>query len=230
MKEYTVKFFDHCIEWWFNGKLHREDGPAVQFLNGDKWWDYDENGKKIYREGRPAIEHDCGAKYWYIEGKRHREDGPAVEFSNGTKYWYLDGILLSKQEFLDEINKKASNTVIRKYFDIKSGNVADTATDFSVCYTDGMLQFLENSVFRINLDTSECNKIGSKLLSLIDTENEPCSYRVGEANLYLKKYLVDSKEVVQFAFCSGNNNSKCDYGFTTSKDVFKEFAEWLTKL
>ena len=24
--------------WWLNGKLHREDGPAVEFADGSKLW------------------------------------------------------------------------------------------------------------------------------------------------------------------------------------------------
>ena len=24
--------------WWSHGKLHREDGPAVEWANGDKEW------------------------------------------------------------------------------------------------------------------------------------------------------------------------------------------------
>ena len=24
--------------WYLNGELHRLDGPAVEFANGDKWW------------------------------------------------------------------------------------------------------------------------------------------------------------------------------------------------
>ena len=52
-------------EWCQNGKLHREDGPAVEW---------------------PA-----GNKYWYQNGEFHREDGPAVEYPNGEKYWYQNG-------------------------------------------------------------------------------------------------------------------------------------------
>ena len=24
--------------WFLNGKLHREDGPAIEYANGDKYW------------------------------------------------------------------------------------------------------------------------------------------------------------------------------------------------
>ena len=75
-------------EWYLNGKLHREDGPAIERANGDKWWYL--NGK-IHREDGPAIERAYGDKEWYLNGYRHREDGPAIELANGTKEWYLNG-------------------------------------------------------------------------------------------------------------------------------------------
>ena len=55
-------------EWRVNGKLHREDGPAIEYANG-------------------AVE------YWYFDGKLHREDGPAVTYANGEKFWYVNGDL-----------------------------------------------------------------------------------------------------------------------------------------
>jgi len=50
--------------WYMNGKLHRVDGPAIEYANG--------------------------AKVWYSDGKCHRVDGPAVELSDGTKAWYYN--------------------------------------------------------------------------------------------------------------------------------------------
>ena len=51
--------------WWLNGKLHREDGPAIEYADG--------------------------TKEWWLNGKLHRTDGPAVEYADGTKKWYLNG-------------------------------------------------------------------------------------------------------------------------------------------
>jgi len=51
--------------WYLNGKIHREDGPAIEYANG--------------------------TKEWYLNDKRHREDGPAVERADGSKFWYLNG-------------------------------------------------------------------------------------------------------------------------------------------
>jgi len=49
---------------WLNDQqeLHREDGPAVEYANGDK----------------------C----WYRHDKLHREDGPAIILDNGKQSWY----------------------------------------------------------------------------------------------------------------------------------------------
>jgi hypothetical protein len=54
---------------WFNldKKLHREDGPAVLYVDGDQ--------------------------VWYINGKLHREDGPACVGNNGYREWWINSIL-----------------------------------------------------------------------------------------------------------------------------------------
>jgi len=76
---------------WKNsaGEYHREDGPAIECVNGDK--EYYINGKHHRTDG-PALEYS-EYKDWRIEGVHHREDGPAVESANGNKFWYLHGKL-----------------------------------------------------------------------------------------------------------------------------------------
>ncbi len=83
------------------GRLHREDGPAIEHPNGTKEWYV--NGK-LHRVGGPAIEHPNGSKLWYDNGKRHREDGPAIIYSNGGKLWYLNGIQVDSFEVIYKIN------------------------------------------------------------------------------------------------------------------------------
>jgi hypothetical protein len=74
--------------WCLKGNsLHREDGPAIEYVGGRKDW-YLNN--KIHREDGPAIEFANGDKEWWLNGKYHREDGPAVEWSNGGKVWYIN--------------------------------------------------------------------------------------------------------------------------------------------
>ena len=66
MIEYTVKVCNDGSRFWhLNGKLHREDGPA--------------------------IEGPVRAREWFLNGVRHRTDGPAIEQSNGGRYWFLNG-------------------------------------------------------------------------------------------------------------------------------------------
>ena len=68
--------------------LHREDGSAIEYADGDKSWYI--NGK-LHREDGPAIEHISGDNFWYIKGKLHREDGPACEYTNDDKeYYFMD--------------------------------------------------------------------------------------------------------------------------------------------
>jgi hypothetical protein len=76
--------------WWLHGKLHRKDGPAIEQAEGHKAW-Y-KNGQQHRCDG-PAVELVDGSKEWRLNGERHREDGPAVEWADGTKEWYLNGQL-----------------------------------------------------------------------------------------------------------------------------------------
>ena len=74
MTTYEVKVHENGNkEWYLNGKLHREDGPAIEYADR--------------------------SKFWFLNGKYHREDGPACEYANGDKYWYLNGEELTEEEF-----------------------------------------------------------------------------------------------------------------------------------
>ena len=76
------------VEWKLpDGKLHRLDGPAIEYASGNKVWCINNN---FHRLDGPAIEWANGSKWW-IDGKRHRLDGPAIEWVDGSKSWYIDG-------------------------------------------------------------------------------------------------------------------------------------------
>ncbi len=58
-----------------NGQLHKLDGPALIYVNGDK--------------------------SWYKHGRRHRIDGPAIEWKKVVE-WYFEGkkfVCSSQKEF-----------------------------------------------------------------------------------------------------------------------------------
>ena len=75
--------------------LHREDGPAREYANGDKFY---YSNDLLHREGGPAAEYANGHKEWYVNGELHRLDGPAIEYNNGNRAWYLNGEYSSEEE------------------------------------------------------------------------------------------------------------------------------------
>lgn len=85
-----IRYFDS------NGKLHRQNGPAIEYADGTRQWYRD--GKR-HRENGPAVEYADGTCCWYRDGKLHREDGPAYERASCTRAWYLNGKPLSEAEF-----------------------------------------------------------------------------------------------------------------------------------
>ena len=86
MIEYTVKVYPSGDKaWYLNGKLHREDGPAIEYASGDK--------------------------YWHLNDKRHREDGPAIEYADGDKEWYLNGKEVTEEEHKRMTSKVVEMTV-----------------------------------------------------------------------------------------------------------------------
>ena len=77
---------------------------------GNKWY---YANKVLHRDGGPAIEYVSGYKAWYKNGKRHREDGPAVEYAEGSKFWYLnDKIYGENNDFTIKSWKAVVKTLI----------------------------------------------------------------------------------------------------------------------
>jgi hypothetical protein len=88
--------------WYLNGKLHREDGPAVEYINGSKYWYL--NGQR-HRVDGPAVEWPNGSKSWWLNSHRHREDGPAYEDINGYKEWRLNNIRYNFQDYIKKLKE-----------------------------------------------------------------------------------------------------------------------------
>jgi len=99
-KYYVTVDEEGTTRWYKDAKctvLHRENGPAIEYADGDKFW-Y-QNGQ-LHRTDGPAIEWSDGTESWYQNGLRHRTDGPAVEYADGTKRWYINGDPMTEAEFL----------------------------------------------------------------------------------------------------------------------------------
>ena len=89
----TVRYFDE------EGRLHRENGPALEYQAGSNvlrvWY---QNGK-VHREDGHAVEYSNGTKAWYQNGDLHRKDGPAYEGADGVKEYWLSGKKATEEEF-----------------------------------------------------------------------------------------------------------------------------------
>lgn len=104
-----VEYENRTKYWRKNGKLHREDGPAIEEINGHKeWWI---NGN-LHREDGPAVEYSDGAKEWWFEYTEYYEECLLmfietcivldVEKSNGGTYWikFLDEDSIIKYPYI----------------------------------------------------------------------------------------------------------------------------------
>ena len=97
METYEVQVDSYGSKRWYqNGKLHRLDGPVVEWADGTKQW-Y-QNGK-LHRLDGPAVENADGSKQWYKEDRRHRLDGPAIEWADGSKRWWIEGQNYTEEQF-----------------------------------------------------------------------------------------------------------------------------------
>lgn len=88
--------------------FHREDGPAIEWINGDKAWYINGN---LHRDEGPAVEFVQGDMSWFKNGKLHREDGPAYISRNPDnnlimrQEYYLDDKEYSYKDYIVEIDK-----------------------------------------------------------------------------------------------------------------------------
>ncbi len=86
--------FDNRIEYRLLGRLHRDDGPAVECTDGTLYW---------YQHGKITM-----------YGKLHRDDGPAIIYSDGNQYWYQHGnpnciVMMDRQSFMLMANNNGIN-------------------------------------------------------------------------------------------------------------------------
>ena len=80
--------------WYYKGKLHRENGPAI--VDGE------------------------GYKCWYFYGMKHRADGPAVIYSdNEMEWWYMDEEMFFDDWVNNHPDKELASIAKLTYFDKK---------------------------------------------------------------------------------------------------------------
>ena len=82
-----------------------KNGLIVDYIGNKRWFKDGLN----HREDGPAIEWVDGGKSWYLNDLYHRIDGPAIEWSNGYKEWYIHGEYIpckTNEEFLRLVKMK----------------------------------------------------------------------------------------------------------------------------
>jgi len=72
-----IEIFDDRKEWHYKDKLHREDGPAVEYASGSKqWW---LNGKQVKEENVKKVIAKKLIKHLTLEEKRIRETKESIK-------------------------------------------------------------------------------------------------------------------------------------------------------
>jgi hypothetical protein len=75
MKTYEVDVDDDgSKEWYLNNKLHREDGPAVEYTDGTKLWYF--HGVKLseteWRKRVQKVKAPCVGKVVEVDGVKYK--------------------------------------------------------------------------------------------------------------------------------------------------------------
>ena len=70
---------------------------------------YYNSAGKLHCEEGPAVEYAGGSKEWWQNGLRHCDTGPAVEWANTTEWW-LNGTSYTEQDYYAQL-KTLGHTV-----------------------------------------------------------------------------------------------------------------------
>ena len=86
----------------FYSQSARDAGnPTIITSNGTRKWTNTRGD--LHRENGPAVLYSGGAKYWYQNNRLHCTDGPAVEddkdWGSDCKAWFINGKQLTEAEF-----------------------------------------------------------------------------------------------------------------------------------
>ena len=112
----AIEYNNGDREYWINGLLHRDGGPALEGVATNVWL---HKGRLHRSEDKPALtissletggglggssyvgharKHTKNFPYfyegdqgWWKMGKIHRDSGPAIIKKDGTKKWYKNG-------------------------------------------------------------------------------------------------------------------------------------------
>ena len=92
----AIEYSNGDKSWYLNGLRHRTDGPAIDWKHNKEYFI---NNKNLTENEFNKIIKACSGKtidkfgtieYKNLKGQYHRLDGPAIEDVDGNKYWYLN--------------------------------------------------------------------------------------------------------------------------------------------
>jgi hypothetical protein len=107
--ESTRKTTSIGYEWHdADGDYHRRDGPAIERYSGIQEWRIK---GKLHRIDGPARVWDNGQEWW-VNGQPHRLDGPARELEHDQKQWWVNGIQLTEDEFYRFVDQLTGEVLI----------------------------------------------------------------------------------------------------------------------
>lgn len=100
--KYRMEVSDDGSRYYYNarGRLHRENGPAIEYTGGGYIWS--RNGQ-FHRENGPAIEWPDGTKFWYQCGLLQRADGPAIMRPDGSCEWWINGTEYNERDYCKQL-------------------------------------------------------------------------------------------------------------------------------
>lgn len=92
--KYTKFIHPFVTYWYYQDKLHRENGPAIEWSDGNQ--------------------------SWYKNGILHREDGPAnISSIHGTR-WYIEGVQYTEEEFSQYLQNKTLRNKLQQHLEDKN--------------------------------------------------------------------------------------------------------------
>jgi hypothetical protein len=94
-------------------------------------------GSRLHRIDGPAIEFHDGSKYWFMNDRPHRRCGPAIERADCSCEWWYDGIQETRKEncVRERLRIKQCLTSIRVYIPVESsGSLRFPLVDLIIDY------------------------------------------------------------------------------------------------
>lgn len=100
-------------EWWFQGVRHRDNGPSSTVLNNKSELIYQSwQVRGKFHRKDGPAIIRNGAKEWWTNGVRHRWDGPAIEYEDGSKEWIYQGVEIEPMELFELLTPEEQDKVI----------------------------------------------------------------------------------------------------------------------